>query len=171
MATKFNTTPPAAIEAPPLSPLATAFAALLTVLEEHVTAERDLAKVDAVDAAYQDKLDAADDAQDALYAELAAITALTPTCAEDVPLRRMTLILATLVREGTASAFRRYADCKPEFATYLAVPGEGTAALHVAHLLAAADRRISQMAGLPLYLQDGVSLEAETERDAELLAA
>lgn len=141
---------------------ALAFADLLTVLDRHIACEADLEEVDLFDPAFRNWLDEADAAQDALYEVLARITGMTASCETDVPLRRMALILATLIREGRASAFCRYAENHSEFALHLRVPPNGTASLQARRLIAAADMRIATMARLHLYRQDGDDLAADT---------
>ncbi|MGR3749640.1 hypothetical protein [Paracoccus sp. (in: a-proteobacteria)] len=159
----------------PPSPLSLAFAELISALDCHVTCEHDLDDVDLFDVAYGNWVEEADAAQTDLHDVLARMTRLSATCNTDVPLRRMALIVAVLVREGTASAFRRYVARKPEFDAWLAVPGCGPVASRVRHMLAAADKRIALMARLMLYRRDGVDLGAdlgaETRADPVPIAA
>ena len=140
-----------------------AFADVLSALDRHIACERDLDDAGSSDAAYCTRLDAAEAAQDALCVALARITSLSTSRATDVPLRRMALIVATLVREGRASAFRRYVARRAEFAACLEVPGDGPIEARTRRMLAAADGRIAAMARLTLYRQDGVDLAVEPE--------
>ena len=165
MATETPTTRLGAVEAP--TPLETSFIALLGALAEHIRAEQAVDRTDLADAACDRVLDAAEEARLALYEVLANITTLSATTAATVPLRRMALIMAILVRDGRASAFARYLDHQSEFATYLAVSGDGPTEARVGKMIAAADKRIRIMTRLKLYRQDGVAHEAE----AELVAA
>ncbi len=173
MATDFTTTRLCAVEAPirMLEPFALRFVDLLNVWLEHICAEQALERIDSSYRDYQRRLDEADAASLQLYDVLAEITALPAPDAMSVPLRRMAMIVAVLVREGTASAFRRYVARKPEFDAWLAVPGCGPVAARIRHMLAAADKRIALMARLTFYRRDGVDLGAETRAEPARLAA
>ncbi|SDL75868.1 hypothetical protein [Paracoccus chinensis] len=157
MANLISNTRCGAVEAStlPPPPLSIAFAALLAALDTHIQCERELDEVDLWDPAYRAWLDDAETAELRLYEVLAHITSSRPASLDDAPLWRMALLIATLVREGTASAFRRYAATEAEILMHLRVPGESPAALRVRSQIAAARRRIADMAGLTLYRQDG----------------
>lgn len=161
MAANASITTPNAVEAPKPNVFATRFIDLLTALAQHIHAERALDRAGLGNPGYSGLLDTADAASLALYEVLAEITAMPAPDPVVLPLRRMALIIATLVREGTATAFRRYAGQRDAFAAVLAVPGDGPDAAQIRHMLAAAEKRIDTMAALSLYRQDGVSLEAE----------
>lgn len=165
MATEFPITRPSVDEAP--TPLEVSFFRLLKALAQHIWAEQDMDRADLSNPTCDRVLDAAENARMALYEVLAKITALQATSAADVPLRRMALIIATLVREGTGTAFARYREHQTEFAAFLDVAGNGRAEMSVRKMIAAADKRIRLMAHLTLYRQDGIVHEAE----AELVAA
>ena len=165
MATHTTITPPVAVEAQIRMSCAFTlrFGDLLNYLASHIHAERDLDRTSLADPAYQRRLDRADAASLRLYDVLAQLTAMPASDATTAPLRRMALIVATLVREGTATAFFRYADSRDDFAEFLAIPGDGPIEARIRHLLAAADKRIAAMAGLSCYIQDGAALDAEPD--------
>ncbi|MCF3974844.1 hypothetical protein [Paracoccus salsus] len=104
----------------------------------HIWAERDLHRREPSDPAFDRKIDRADRARLPFCEAIAEISRAPVTVATDVPLRRMALIVATLVREGTARAVRQHAARKPEFAACLEVPGDGPVAARIRHMLAAA---------------------------------
>lgn len=137
------------------SAFAQSFIALLSDLDQHIECERDLDDVDLFDPAYRSWLDNAEAAQRRLYEALSSITGMGAVSAADVPLRRMSLLIATLVREGTAKAFRQYDRLESSFIHYMAVPGDWPDNARTQHMLAAARERIQTMAGLTLYRQDG----------------
>lgn len=153
MATALPIMPAGPYEAPSvvLSPLLRSFTELLSALDHHIACERDLDGVDLFDPAWRYWLDKAEAAQLQLYDALASSTRLSPDRAEEIALQRM----ATLVREGTNSAFRRYAELERSFADFLTVPGDGLDAARVRQMLAAAGNEIRAMAGLSVYRQDG----------------
>lgn len=171
MADTTSTTSADAVKAPfrLLNAFALRFIDLLNAVNEHIWAEGALDRIALTDRDYQAGVDRADDARLAVYDLLADLTARPVTAATDVPLRRMALIFATLMREGTASAFRRYFKHQAELAACLTVPGDDPIAARIRHMLAAAEMRISRMARLTVYLQDGSVIEAEAE--PELVAA
>ncbi|MBV0893500.1 hypothetical protein KTN05_17060 [Paracoccus sp. Z118] len=130
------------------------FAGLLSALDQHIECERDLDDVDLFDPAYQNWLDDAETAQLRLY-DLASITGLAAVTPDDVPLRRMTLLIAMLVREGSAEAFRQYGRLESSFLRHMVVPGDGLGAVRTRLMLADAREKIRAMAELTLYRQDG----------------
>lgn len=164
MATETIITRSGAIEAPirMLDPFALRFVGLLDALAEHIWAEHDLEGGEPSDPAFNRKIARANWAQLQPCEVLAEMTNAPATIATDVPLRRMALLIATLVREGTASAFRLYAESRDAFALHLRVPGYGGASMRARGQIAAAEKRLALMATLTLYRQDGVELEAET---------
>lgn len=143
------------VKAHPVTSLLRAFPDLLSALDQHIQCERELDEVDLFDPAYATWLDDAEAAQTALYEVLARITRLRPAAPADAPLWRMSLLIATLVREGTASAFRRYAETEGAFVMHLRVPGSGPAALRARGQIVAARERITALATLTFYRQDG----------------
>lgn len=144
-----------------------AFPELLSALDQHIECERDLDDVEIFDPAYRSWLDDAEAAQLRLYDALAQVTGMAPVSADDAPLHRMSLLIATLVREGTGEAFRQYNRLESSFLHHMVVPGDGLDAGRTRHMLMAAREKIHQLAGLTLYLQDG---DADCEAD-ELCAA
>ncbi|MCQ0971995.1 hypothetical protein MLD63_16350 [Paracoccus sp. TK19116] len=165
MAIMTPTTHTAALEAPfgMLNPFALRFIDLLNAVNEHIWAECALDRADTADPNYPTRLKQANDASLLVYDLLAELTGRSVTAAREVPLRRMALVIATLFREGTSSAFRRYAEHRNDFSQFLAVPGNGPIESRIRHMLAAADKRISRMALLTLYRQDGVDHHAKVE--------
>ena len=163
MATHTTITPPVAVEAPIRMPrpFTLRFVDLLNALASHIHAERDLDRTSLADPAYQRRLDRAETASLRLYDVLAQLTAMPVPDETTAPLRRMALIVATLVREGSATPFRRYAESRHDFAEFLAVPGDGPLEARVRHMIAAADKRIAAMAKLSLYRSDGAALQPD----------
>ena len=87
--------------------------------------------------------------------------AAAPKEPRDLPLRRMTLLGATLVREDRGSAFIRYEALKSEFAPFFVVTGGGPAADEVRAMLASAERRLTLMSRLSCYRTESAACEAE----------
>ena len=139
------------------------FVDLLNAMAQHVYAERELDRTNIADPAYHSRLDLTDTTSTRLYEVLAELTAMPAPDATTAPLRRMAVIVATLVREGTAAAFRRYADNRDDLAEFLVVPGDGPIEARIRHMIAAADKRIAAMAGLSCFIQDGAALDAEPD--------
>lgn len=164
MATLPSSTRCSAVEARTLAPssVSLAFAALLSALDRHIACERDLDDVDLFDPAYRSWLDNAEAAQLRLYEALAWITGLAAVRAGDLPLRRMSLLIAALVREGTATAFRRYLQNQDSFGPYLSVPDHGRDSVRARLMLAAAGEKIHALARLSIYRHDG-----DTDCDAD----
>lgn len=81
----------------------------------------------------------------------------------DAPLRRMTLLIATLIREERASAFARYAALREELAPFLQVLGDDPIAARHKDMLAAADKRITLMAQMSCYCTEGASCAPVSE--------
>ena len=165
MAMHTTTTPTIPVEAPiwMLCPFGLRFVDLLNAMAQHVFAECELDSTNIADPAYHSRLDLADTTSTRLYEVLAELTAMPAPDATTAPLRRMALIVATLVREGTATAFRRYADSHDDFAEFLSVSGDGPLEARIRNMIAAAERRIAAMAGLSCYIQDGAALDAQPD--------
>lgn len=163
MATETSTTAPCAAKAPiwAVTPYGRQFIALLNAWGEHITAERILAWTGPTDPRCGRAQARVEEALPGFHDALLAMTEATPADPLDVPLRRMVLLVATLVREGRASAFTRYETLKGNLAPFFAVPGEGPAVAEVRKMLAAAERRIALMARLSRCRTEGAALEAE----------
>ena len=165
MATAIPTTFPCAQKAPPAEPSAFAlqFVQLIHAWGWHVTSEKRLACTDKADPYYEASLATAESALPFFHEALLATLEMKPVVALDLPLRRMALLAATLVRENRASAFDRYLALRDEFASFFEVEGDGPVVANVRQLLAAADRRIRVMAQLPLYRTEGAVRDVEPE--------
>lgn len=165
MATAIPTTFPRAQKAPPTeaSAFALQFTQLIHAWGWHVTSEKSLACTDQADPYYEARLASAESALPLFHEALLATLEMKPAIALDMPLRRMALLAATLVRENRAAAFDRYLGLQGEFAPFFTVAGDGVAAANVRQLLAAADRRIRVMAQLPLYRTEGAVQDVEPE--------
>lgn len=163
MATETSTTAPRAAKAPifAATPYGLQFIRLLNAWGEHITAERVLASTDPTDPRHGREQTCADKALSGFHRALLSMIKATPSDPLDTPLRRMTLLVATLVREDRASAFTRYETLKGDLAPFFVVPGEGPAVAEVRKMLAAAERRIALMARLSCYRTEGAELEAE----------
>lgn len=163
MATKTSTTAPRVVKAPlwHASFYGLQFCALLDAWGEHIHAERILEWTQPADPAYGRALARAKSALPSFHDTLLNTLDALPAEPLDLPLRRMTLLLATLVRQNGASAFARYETLKGEFAPFFVVPGDGHAADEVRKMLASAERRFALMAHLPLYRTEAAGLEAE----------
>lgn len=157
-----------AVKAPftALSPYARHFIVLLDALAFHIHAERLFDRTGLSDTVYADRLEAVDAARGDLHDVLLRNLEMPAAAASDAPLRRMTLLIATLIREDRASAFARYAELRQDLAPFLQVSGDGPVAARLRHMLAAAETRITLMAGLSCYRQEGALLEAEPARIA-----
>lgn len=153
-----------------LSSVSLAFEYLLSAIDHHLACQRDLDDVDPFDPAYRIWLDDAEAAHMRLYESLAFITGLLSECAEDVPLQRMSLLIATLIREESPKAFRRYLELENSFVGCMDVPGGSRNAKHARHMLAAARAKIRAMAGLSIYHQENDS-EFFGEREQHSAAA
>lgn len=167
MATETSTTAPRAVKAPIFSatPYGLQFITLLNAWGEHITAEHVLARTEPTEPRHGRAQTWADEALARFHDVLLSMIEATPSDPLDVPLRRMTLLVATLVRENRASAFTRYETVKGDLTPFFVVSGEGPVVAEVRKMLAAADRRIAIMARLTPYRTEGA------EREAELLAA
>ena len=146
-----------AVKAPfhALSPYARHFILLLNALGYHINTERFLDCTDLSDAAYADRLETAETARGDFYDILLDNLKMPAVAASDAPLRRMTLLIATLIRQDRATAFARYAELRQDLVPFLQVPGDGPIAARLREMLAAADKRITLMAGLSCYRQHG----------------
>ncbi|WDA11819.1 hypothetical protein [Paracoccus marcusii] len=163
MATKTSTTAPRAVKAPfwHASYYGLQFIALLNAWGEHIHAEQALTR--AADPGARHALAWAESSLPKFHDTLLNTLEAIPAEPLDLPLRRMTILLATLVRENRASAFDRYETLKSELAPFFLVPGDGAAADEVRKMLAAAERRFALMARLPLYRTEGVAQDALPE--------
>lgn len=153
-----------------LSSISLAFENLLPTIDHYLACERDLDDIDPFDPAYRSWLDDVEAAQMRLYESLALITGLASECAEDVPLQRMSFLIATLMREGSPKAFGRYFELENSFVGCMAVPGNSRHATHARHMLTAARAKIQAMAGLSIYQQESDSV-FNGERDQHSAAA
>lgn len=165
MATATPTTFPRVQKAPPAeaSAFALQFTQLIHAWGWHVTSEKSLACTDEADPYYEARLASAESALPLFHEVLLAMLEMKPAIALDMPLRRMVLLAATLVRENRATAFDRYLALRNEFAPFFEVEGDGPVVANVRQLLAAADRRIRVMAQLPLYRTEGAVQAVEPE--------
>lgn len=167
MAAATPTTCPGPAKAPfkALTPYARNFIRLLNALVFHISAERDLDRTDLSDVAYADRLKTAEAERSELFSVLLRNLQM-PAAKADMPLRRMTLLIATLIRQERASAFARYADLRDDLAPFLHVEGDGPIATRLRDMLAAADKRITLMARLSCYRTEGMACETVPERVA-----
>ena len=165
MATETSTTAPCAVKAPfwHASYYGLQFIALLNAWGEHIHAEQALTRTRAADPGAHRAQAWAESALPKFHDTLLNTLEAIPAEPLDLPLRRMTILLATLVRESRASAFVRHETLKNEFAPFFLVPGDGPAADEVRKMLAAAERRFALMARLPLYRTEGVAQDALPE--------
>lgn len=163
MATETSTTVPCAVKARIFAATryGLQFIRLLNAWGEHITAERVLAWTKPTDPCHGRAQTWAEEALPGFHRALLTMIEASPCDPLDVPLRRMTLLVATLVRENRASAFTRYETLKGDLAPFFAVPGEGPAVAEVRKMLAAAERRIAIMARLTRYRTEGAELETE----------
>lgn len=163
MATKTSTSASRAVKAPfwHASFYGLQFCALLDAWGEHIHAERILEWTQPADPAYGRALARAKSALPSFHDTLLNTLDALPAEPLDLPLRRMTLLLATLIRQKRASAFVRHETLKGEFAPFFVVSGDGPAADEVRKMLASAERRFALMAHLPLYRTEAAGLEAE----------
>lgn len=163
MATKTSTTAPRAVKAPfwHASFYGLQFISLLDAWGEHIHAEQVLTRTRPADPGYGRALAWAESSLPKFHDTLLNTLEAIPAEPLDLPLRRMTILLATLVRENRASAFDRHETLKSELAPFFLVPGDGPAADEVRKMLASAERRFALMACLPLYRTEGAGLEAE----------
>lgn len=163
MATKISTTASCAVKAPfsHASFYGLQFCALLDAWGEHIHAERILEWTQPADPLYGRALARAKSALPSFHDTLLNTLDALPAEPLDMPLRRVTILLATLVREKRASAIIRYEKLKDEFAPFFVVSGDGPAAEEVRKMLASAERRLALMARLSLYRTEGAGLEAE----------
>lgn len=163
MATKTSSTAPFAAKAPfwHTSYYGLQFISLLDAWGEHIHAELALNRTRPSDPGFSRALVWTESSLPKFHDTLLNTLEAVPAEPLDMPLRRMILLLATLVRENRASAFARYVTLKSELAQFFLVPGYGPAADEVRKMLAAAERRLALMARLPLYRTEGAGLEAE----------
>ncbi|WCQ98630.1 hypothetical protein [Paracoccus aestuarii] len=158
MAAASLTTRSGAVKAPfhALSPYARHFIVLLNALVYHIHAQGDLDRTDLSDAGYADRLEKAETEREKLYDILLDNLQMRAT-EPDAPLRRMSLLIATLIRGERASAFARYAALREDLAPFLHVHGDDPIAARHRDMLAAADKRISLMARLSCYRTQGAA--------------
>lgn len=163
MATKTSTTAPRAVKAPfwHASFYGLQFISLLDAWGEHIHAERALNRTRPADPGYGRALAWAESSLPKFHDTLLNTLEAVPAEPLDLPLRRMTILLATLVREERASVFIRYETLRGEFAPFFAVSGDGPSADEVRKMLASAGRRFALMAHLPLYRTEAAGLDAE----------
>lgn len=163
MATETSSTAPCAAKAPiwAVTPYGRQFIALLNAWGEHITAERILAWIEPTDPRHGRAQARVEEALPVFHDALLAMIEARPSDPLDEPLRRMVLLVATLVREGHPSGFTRYETLKRDLAPFFVVPGEGPAVAEVRKMLAAAERRIALMARLSRSRTEAAALEAE----------
>ncbi|MEE2860079.1 MAG: hypothetical protein ACU0HS_17660 [Paracoccus sp. (in: a-proteobacteria)] len=163
MATDTPTTAPSAAKAPfwSASFYGLQFISLLDAWGEHITAQRILEWTDPADPGYERAAAWAEMALPSFHQTLLNALEAAPKEPLDLPLRRMTLLVATLVREDRGSAFIRYEALKSEFAPFFVVTGGGPAADEVRAMLASAERRLTLMSRLSCYRTESAACEAE----------
>jgi hypothetical protein len=163
MAIETSTTAPRAVKAPifAATPYGLQFIRLLNAWGEHISAERVLASTEPTDPRHGRAQSLADEALSGFHRTLLSMIEAIPSDPLDIPLRRMTLLVATLVRENRASAFARYETVKADLAPFFAVSGEGPVVAEVRKMIAAAERRIGITARLTCYRTEGAAREAE----------
>lgn len=163
MATETLSTAPCAAKASirVATPYGLQFINLLNAWGEHIAAKRVLALTESTDPRHELTQAWAEEALPGFRDALLAMIEAVPSSPLDAPLRRMTLLVATLVREDRASAFTRYETLKGDLAPFFVVPGESPAVTEVRKMLAAAERRITLMSRLSCYRTEGAALEAQ----------
>ena len=150
MATLTPNTPSNAGEAArhPDTPVGLCFVELLHAVAWHLFAQDRLVRSGDDHMRSDDLHTEVDETRATMLAVLARITGMTAGSDTDMPLLRMALLLATLVREDRAEAFRRYFEREEAFAEYLHVPGNDRQAARVRHMIEAGHKRIRFMARL-----------------------
>lgn len=137
------------------------FISLLNAWGDYITAQRILEWTDPADPGYSPALAWAEMALPSFHETLLNTLEAIPNEALDLPLRRMTLLVATLVRGDPASLFARYEELKSQFAPFFVVTGEGPAADEVRKMLASAERRLTLMSRLACYRTEAVAGQTE----------
>lgn len=139
------------------------FIALLDAWGEHITAQRILEWTDPADPGYDRAAAWAEMTLPSFHQILLNTLEAAPKEPLDLPLRRMTLLVATLVRENRASALTRYEELKNDFAPFFVVMGDGPAADEVRAMLASAERRLTLMSRLACYRTESKISESVAE--------
>jgi len=137
------------------------FISLLNAWGDHITAQRILEWTDPADPGYGPALAWAEMALPSFHKTLLNTLEATPEEPLDLPLCRMTLLVATLIREDRAFAISHFEALQSEFAPFFVVTGEGPAANEVRKMLASAKRRLTLMSRLACYRTDAVACESE----------
>lgn len=139
------------------------FVALLDAWGDHITAQRILEWTDPADPGYDRAAAWAESALPSFHQTLLNTLEAAPKEPLDLPLRRMTLLVATLVRKERASALTRYEELKNDFAAFFVVTGDGPAADEVRAMLASAERRLTLMTRLACYRTESEISEPAAE--------
>ena len=111
------------------TPLASAFAALLTALVRHVEVEREIGEFDIWDLAFRNWLTDAEEAYATVTTHLLTITMAEETRVDDKPLKRMALLIDAVVGSGNPATFMRLYGFLPRFKIFLHCHGTGPAIL------------------------------------------
>lgn len=168
MATPSHTPRPFYIEEPSY-PFPTRFVGLLNVLAHHIRCEEGLFQSEPSDPDHERVFSDANEARAALDSVLDTITAVQGVTGTDVPLYRMAYIIHSLVRDGTAEAFRCAAE--NSMALDLVVPGDDAAEVRVRKMLLAARKRLLMMAQIPLYRSARTGTDIAAAADVPARAA
>ncbi|WP_299416220.1 hypothetical protein [uncultured Sulfitobacter sp.] len=150
------------------TPIASAFAALLPALARHIEAEREIEEVDIWDPAFRAWLTDAEVAFTDVTTHLSTIASLELTCAHDKPLKRMSLLVNSLIRSEEPDNFMFIYGLRPHFEDLFQCEGSGPAVRDRNVMLGQALAHIDAMATLLTY--DGCAgVEADDSIDPPAL--
>tara|TARA_R110000850_G_scaffold113041_2_gene227548 strand:+ start:5960 stop:6469 length:510 start_codon:yes stop_codon:yes gene_type:complete len=143
------------------TPLATEFSALLPALARHIEAEREIEDVDIWDPAFRSWLTDAEHAFTLVTTQLSAISAAELTCADDKALKRMSMLIDTMVGSEDPDTFMQLYGLLPRFEHLFYCSGTGFAVRHRNVMLRQARAYIDTMATLLTYDSESEAVVAE----------
>lgn len=133
------------------TPIAVAFSALMVALPVHIEAEREIEDVDVWDPAFSNWLTDAEHAFEAVTTQLSTIASLEVMRPEDMPLKRISLLIDAMIGSEDPDGFRSFYVLLPKFEALFWRSGSSDAAQHANEMLEAARAHIDTLATLLTY--------------------
>lgn len=131
--------------------IAIEFAALLPALARHIEAEQEIEDVDIWDPAFRSWLTDAEHAFTDVTTHLSTIASTGVTCADDKPLKRMSMMIDAMIGSEEPQTFMQLYRLLPRFEHLFYCDGTSSAIRHRNVMLGTARAHIDMMANLLTY--------------------
>ncbi|VDS10798.1 hypothetical protein PARHAE_04017 [Paracoccus haematequi] len=174
MATRSSTTPCGVTTASAHfthTEISRSFSRLIGSVSGYIEAERDIEHAASWDPAFLHWHRDAEVARTQVLSTIDHIRVAVPVRPEDLPLKRMALLLFALIESGSSSEFLRLAACLERSDGRFACPGSGPVARRVGAMLTAARMQVADLASLTALVDPLEIATADSADDPVPVAA